>query len=146
MIKIDVEGMELDVLRGATESSIGRDRPRLYVESHDEAGFRAGTRNGPRIGTIPIGRASNATPTHLFMPAEQVSLDRRLEHLEARTVVQDYRLQAQLRRSRKAQADTATKLVTATKLADRLKAGLDAALNERAARRNISRRPARHLQ
>jgi len=40
MIKIDVEGMELDVLAGA-EALIARDRPLLYVECADASAFAA---------------------------------------------------------------------------------------------------------
>ena len=36
LMKIDVEGMELDVLRGATQI-LTRDRPLLYIEASDDA-------------------------------------------------------------------------------------------------------------
>lgn len=64
-IKIDVEGMELEVLRGAHEL-VRRDRPALFVEAKEEDDFRS-------ILTI-LGSAGyryqctfNATPTHLFL-------------------------------------------------------------------------------
>ena len=65
-IKIDVEGMELDVLRGA-ESLIRRDRPLLYVECRDSEEFDAVE---DWLGGMSYGLADtfNATPTHLFRP------------------------------------------------------------------------------
>jgi FkbM family methyltransferase len=131
MIKIDVEGMEVDVLEGAGVL-IGRDRPLLYIESHDEAAFREVSHWIQKHG-YAYWETFNATPTHLFLPAEQISLDRRIENLAAREVAQEYRLHAQLRRSRKAQADAAARSAAAEEEADRLKADLGAAQRRRVA-------------
>ena len=76
-IKIDVEGMEIDVLRGGVDL-IDRDRPVLYVESHSEACFRE-VAHFVREHGYTYWETFNTTPTHLFLPAEHVSLDRRLE-------------------------------------------------------------------
>lgn len=65
LMKIDVEGMELDVLRGATQI-LTRDRPLLYIEASDDAqrqlidGFLTafGYRRHTRF---------NDTPTYLYL-------------------------------------------------------------------------------
>ena len=101
-LKIDVEGMEIDVLAGAV-NLIGRDRPLLYVESHDSAAFREVAHFAQEHG-YSYWETFNVTPTNLFVPAESISLDRRLEALKAREVVQEYRLHAQLRRGKRALA------------------------------------------
>jgi FkbM family methyltransferase len=68
MMKIDVEGMELDVLQGAT-GLLERDRPLVYVECLNEKEFVA-------VGRLLEGLAYsywdtfNVSPTHLFRPAE----------------------------------------------------------------------------
>jgi FkbM family methyltransferase len=68
LMKVDVEGMELDVLRGAA-GILRHDRPLLYVEAAEEAGrqriedFLAG------FG-YHIGQRFNATPTYLFLHPE----------------------------------------------------------------------------
>lgn len=54
LIKIDVEGMEPEVLSGARQT-IERDRPRLYVEAQDAA---AGDRNAAEI---PFGYEHTGT-------------------------------------------------------------------------------------
>jgi FkbM family methyltransferase len=68
IIKIDVEGWELDVLRGAT-GLIERHRPLIYVEA-SEATF-------PEVKSFLAAcrylcwKRFNATPTFLFMPNER---------------------------------------------------------------------------
>jgi FkbM family methyltransferase len=98
-LKVDVEGMEIDVLAGAV-NLIGRDRPILYVESRDAAAFREVAHFAQEHG-YTYWETFNVTPTHLFLPAESVSLDQRLEALKAREVAQEYRLLAQLRRGQR---------------------------------------------
>ena len=65
-IKMDVEGMELDVLRGA-EGLITRDQPLLYVECGEREEFDTVEE---WLGGLGYGLADtfNATPTHLFRP------------------------------------------------------------------------------
>ncbi len=67
VIKIDVEGMELQVLQGAVKC-LYRDAPYVYVEAHDREHY-LGLRTFFRAqGYLPV-RAFNATPTFLFAPA-----------------------------------------------------------------------------
>lgn len=88
LVKIDVEGMELPVLEGAARL-IGKDRPLIYVECM----------NADHYKTISAWMEShgytywdtfNATPTHLFRPAESVSLDMRLARLQHHEVLSNY--------------------------------------------------------
>lgn len=71
VIKIDVEGWELDVLRGAARV-IETHRPLIYVEASD-ATF-------PQVRALLIAcryvcwKRFNATPTFLFMPNERLGL------------------------------------------------------------------------
>lgn len=72
-MKVDVEGMELEVLDGAV-ATITRDRPHLFVEAMDK----------PRFDHIAawmldhdyVYQATfNATPTHAFRPAKPAERD-----------------------------------------------------------------------
>ncbi|EDT41220.1 FkbM family methyltransferase [Burkholderia ambifaria] len=71
LIKIDVEGMELDVLRGASKL-LEKYRPLIYVECLDEGQFFdvAG-----HLAEFSYGywETFNATPTHLFVPNEHAT-------------------------------------------------------------------------
>lgn len=64
-IKIDVEGMEIDVLEGAS-SLIKRDKPLLYVECQTKADFEVISKNLADKGYV-YRQSYNATPTHLFI-------------------------------------------------------------------------------
>lgn len=68
LIKIDVEGWELDVLRGAARL-IARHRPLLYVEA-SSATFTA-VRDLLASCRYVCWKRFNATPTFLFMPEER---------------------------------------------------------------------------
>jgi FkbM family methyltransferase len=102
ILKIDVEGMELAVLRGA-QRLVARDRPILYIECQDEAAFLQMAAWAATAG-YGLWGSFNATPTHLFMPAETLSLELRLERISVQAALQEYRLGAELRRSRRAEA------------------------------------------
>ena len=67
LIKIDVEGMELDVLAGA-RATIGRDRPILVIEARDEEMDRR-LRNWLADHDYVVLGVFNATPTLVAMPA-----------------------------------------------------------------------------
>jgi FkbM family methyltransferase len=98
MLKIDVEGMELDVLEGG-RALIARDRPLLYVECTNEAQFRIIARHLEPLD-YTYWDTFNATPTHLFIPAERLSVEQRLQHLQAKAAQNDYRTHGQLRDAR----------------------------------------------
>lgn len=100
-IKVDVEGMELDVLDGAVEL-ITRDRPLLYVEAQDEAAFKLLSRWMLKHG-YSYWESFNVTPTHMYRPAEHCSGEERVERLMAREVLQEYRYNLLLRRARRFQ-------------------------------------------
>lgn len=68
-IKIDVEGKELDVLRGAVET-IARHAPVLYVEVADVEGFDQVTGHLRESGYFPA-RTFNFTPTCLYLRQDQ---------------------------------------------------------------------------
>ena len=64
IIKIDVEGMGLDVLRGA-KNTIERDSPRIFIECEDDDSKESAT--AFMIGKgYTIGRRFNTTPTYEF--------------------------------------------------------------------------------
>ena len=97
-LKIDVEGMEIDVLDGS-RVLLGRDRPLVYVECATEAGFRQVARWFERID-YDHWDTFNVTPTHLFIPAERLTTDRRLRQLQAKTAHREYRTTQLLREVR----------------------------------------------
>lgn len=72
IIKIDVEGWELDVLRGA-EATISRCRPLIYIETGPEC-FADIQRHLTRSAYVCWLRF-NATPTFLFLPRERFGFE-----------------------------------------------------------------------
>lgn len=65
VIKIDVEGMEEAVLRGATRI-LSRDRPLIYAEAHSSAQANALRALLAPFGYRATGRVFNASPTYEF--------------------------------------------------------------------------------
>jgi FkbM family methyltransferase len=121
-IKIDVEGMELDVLEGAV-GLIGRDRPVVYVECADQVGFRhvhqwLAERNYGYWDTF------NATPTHLFIPNERTSVDQRLARLQLKGAQDIYQLQQQVSKTREMLDSANLKYRAANELITNLKVQL----------------------
>ena len=65
LMKVDVEGMELDVLRGATEI-LSADHPLLYIEAAEDAQRQPIEAYLAAFG-YRIAQRFNATPTYLFL-------------------------------------------------------------------------------
>lgn len=80
LLKIDVEGMEMDVLHGA-RALIERDRPMLYIECIGEPQLREVSRWADACG-YSYWDTFNATPTHLFLPNERIRVESRLSRLQ----------------------------------------------------------------
>jgi glycosyltransferase involved in cell wall biosynthesis/spore maturation protein CgeB/predicted nucleic acid-binding Zn-ribbon protein len=118
-IKIDVEGMELDVLEGGIHR-IQTDRPIIYVECQTEKEFRT---IHDWFSNIDYGYwdTFNATPTHLFLPNERTTLDQRIARLQFKIVQDDYRLSMQLSAVRQKLDDAQVKYRTATEEVSTLK-------------------------
>lgn len=97
-LKLDVEGMELDVLRGA-EALVTEDRPLLYVECSSEAAFGDVASWLDERG-YAYWDTFNATPTHLFLPADGIAGDRIARRLLLKTVRDGFRSAEALQRLR----------------------------------------------
>ncbi|WP_226686990.1 FkbM family methyltransferase [Stutzerimonas stutzeri] len=88
LIKVDVEGMELPVLQGAA-GLIEKNRPLIYVECINADHYKTISAWMESHGYV-YWDTFNATPTHLFRPAESVSLDMRLARLQHHEVLSNY--------------------------------------------------------
>lgn len=71
VIKIDVEGMEDRVLRGATRI-LSEDRPSVYVEASSRDKLRGIMEVLKPFGYRPTGRVFNSTPTYELAPTTTV--------------------------------------------------------------------------
>lgn len=71
LIKIDVEGMELDVLEGA-QTTLTKDLPVIYVEGATKNELSEINQFLEKIG-YSYQKSFNATPTHLYLPENQSS-------------------------------------------------------------------------
>ena len=89
LIKIDVEGMELAVLRGAVKI-INRDSPLIYVESQTESEFKLLQEFLSEVDYI-YWDTFNATPTHLFLPKEKLDSDD-FEYTHLKSAMKSYGL------------------------------------------------------
>jgi FkbM family methyltransferase len=74
ILKIDVEGWELDVLRGGART-LARHRPLIYVEVMEEK-FDA-VRDHLAAAGYQCWKRFNVTPTFLFLPRERLAGDTR---------------------------------------------------------------------
>ncbi|EAR52123.1 hypothetical protein OG2516_18700 [Oceanicola granulosus HTCC2516] len=79
VIKIDVEGMETQVLHGAAKL-IARDRPAIYCEAKTSKEFRNVYRILDGFDYMLVG-TFNRSPTHLFLPRESSEELRKVEHI-----------------------------------------------------------------
>ncbi len=105
-LKIDVEGMEIDVLEGGAEL-VRRDRPLLYVECLNEQDFQ-NVRDWLEPFDYCYWDTFNATPTHLFVRGESVTEAQRLDRLMTKVVREGYLREERIRNLR-SQLDQANK-------------------------------------
>lgn len=89
LLKIDVEGMEMAVLRGA-EQLLQKDRPMVYVECLSMDEFLA-VADWLQARGYSYLETFNASPTHLFLPSEQVAGGQRLARARRKKVLDAYR-------------------------------------------------------
>lgn len=94
LMKIDVEGMELAVLEGGV-GLIAQDRPLIYVECMTVDEFKV-IEKWMVTQKYTYWDTFNSTPTHLFIPQEQASLDQRLERFQRKEVIESYQVRQQL--------------------------------------------------
>ena len=100
IIKIDVEGMELDVLAGG-RLLIDRDKPLLYIECKTEGDFTSIYEWVKSLG-YRYDESFNATPTHLFIHDESVGMKSDARDPMLRTMCKIYELESQVSTLRKA--------------------------------------------
>lgn len=121
-IKIDVEGMELDVLQGG-EALLMADRPLVYVECADLTHFNEVAGWLAERGYVHWD-TFNATPTHLFLPGESVALEDNIARLQNKIVQEHYGTADQLAATRKQLDEANLKYRTAMELIATLKDSL----------------------
>jgi len=93
-VKIDVEGMELEVLKGGVEL-IRRDKPLLYLECQSEDAYRQIVAFLAPLGYHHVD-VFNATPTHLFVAGDAGTKKRVKDALLRRLVEREYRTRTQV--------------------------------------------------
>lgn len=93
MIKIDVEGMEIDVLKGA-QQLIRRDKPILYIESQTAEDFELVCNQLGALGYLYC-TTFNATPTHVFQHESTLSISNDMPELLAEKARQLYAFKAE---------------------------------------------------
>ncbi|WP_207882637.1 FkbM family methyltransferase [Pseudomonas sp. 30_B] len=106
LLKIDVEGMEMSVLRGA-EQLLHRDRPLIYVECLSKDEFLA-VADWLQARGYSYLETFNASPTHLFLPSEQVAGGQRLARSRRKKVLDAYRAAEQRQAARRSSEKTPT--------------------------------------
>src|SRR5690606_15921350 len=125
VIKIDVEGMELEVLKGA-QKTIEKYRPFIYVESLTEQEF-----NNIVALLTPLGYCYwdtfNATPTHLFLHSSLVTQEQRFERLLIKSARNEYRAAQTVISLREKLADANSKYRIASERIHDLKEKLESA-------------------
>ena len=89
IIKIDVEGMELDVIRGAKEV-LKNSEPLIYAEAQNLIQFRTLCRELGKYGYTPID-VFGLTPTHLFIPDSKSNDSTKIAAIHNRLIQQVYK-------------------------------------------------------
>ncbi|MFV0482055.1 MAG: FkbM family methyltransferase, partial [Campylobacteraceae bacterium] len=103
IIKIDVEGMEINVLKGA-KNIINNNRPLLYIEAISLVEFKKLNNVLEELGYIQWD-TFNATPTHLFYPKESFNEKDILSNFIYKNTFETYRMTQQLNYSKKNVSD-----------------------------------------
>ena len=124
-IKIDVEGMELDVLQGANEH-LEEQRPLLYVECQDEAQFGRVNAFLEKLG-YSYWDTFNATPSHLFIHKSELSQQTISSRVLYKLAETEYALRSDVESLRKRLDDSNKKYRSAQAQITELKEKLDGA-------------------
>lgn len=122
MMKIDVEGMELDVLQGA-EKLLARDKPTLFVEAQTEDDFEQLNSRLTASGYV-YWDTYNATPTHCFIHENDLQDNSYRTHLHE-LGQKAYQLRYELQKARKQINETGLKYRNALQQIDALKEKLN---------------------
>jgi len=99
VMKIDVEGMEINVLEGA-KNTINNNRPLLYIEAMNINEYKKLNNILEELGYV-YWDTFNATPTHLFYPKESLSEKDILSNSIYNNISETYRMTQQLNYSKK---------------------------------------------
>ncbi|WP_141031620.1 FkbM family methyltransferase, partial [Campylobacter devanensis] len=103
VIKIDVEGMECNVLNGA-KNLIAKDRPLLYVEAINLDSFKNISYILNDLNYV-YWDTFNAMPTHLFLPKETICEKDILTNSLNHQIFESYRIKQSLNYSKRHQND-----------------------------------------
>ncbi|PKF62535.1 hypothetical protein CW745_03665 [Psychromonas sp. psych-6C06] len=99
LIKIDVEGFELEVLKGG-KALILRDKPDIYIECLSETDFTTISNLLTEFG-YSYWDTFNASPTHLYIANEKISLDDKINHIVTKNLRELYSAQMDATQLRK---------------------------------------------
>ncbi|CDT77909.1 Methyltransferase FkbM family (fragment) [Vibrio coralliirubri] len=95
LIKIDVEGFELEVLKGAKDL-IARDLPLIYVESITEQEFLLTSSFLSEFG-YSYSDTFNASPTHLYTPNQKGICDDKVSQIIIKKIRELYKAQEEIK-------------------------------------------------
>jgi len=98
-IKIDVEGMEINVIKGALDL-INKDKPLLYIEAINLNEFKRIYLEMEKLSYV-YWETFNATPTHLFIPKENIKEKDLISKNLSKNIYETYRMTQQLNYSKR---------------------------------------------
>ena len=135
LIKLDIEGMELEALRGAT-AILERDRPLIYVEAKSPLCLSALETLLLRYGYTVLDRF-NDTPTYLFVPVQDdkqllLTLSKRLGELYRDVRVLNDRVASQGKATQRQSEQGARELLERVEQLAKLTTGLESQLGRQA--------------